>query len=80
MADVLMDVDVASAAQLEALPRVGPALAARIVAARDSGGPFGSLEALGRVRGIGPAMLRQLGPLVTFSGRAASSDVRTRYR
>jgi competence protein ComEA len=77
---VLVDLDLATAAQLEALPRIGPALAARVVAARDSGGPFGSLEALGRVRGIGPAMLRQLGPLVTFSGRAASSGVRTRYR
>jgi DNA uptake protein ComE-like DNA-binding protein len=74
-----VDLDVAGAAEIEALPRIGPALAARIVASRDSSGPFGSLEALRRVPGIGPAMLRQLRPLVTFSGRAASSDVRTRY-
>jgi competence protein ComEA len=74
-----LDLDVASAAEIEALPRIGPALAGRIVASRDSAGPFGSLEGLGRVRGIGPAMLRQLGPLVTFSGRAASSGVWSRY-
>ena len=66
-----LDVDVASAAEIEALPRIGPALATRIVASRDSLCPFGSLEGLGRVRGIGPAMLKLLAPRVTFSGRAA---------
>jgi DNA uptake protein ComE-like DNA-binding protein len=78
-AAVPVDLDLAGRAELEALPRIGPALAARIVASRDSLGPFGSLEGLGRVRGIGPAMLRQLRPLVTFSGREASSDDRPRY-
>lgn len=75
----LLDLDIATAVEIELLPRVGPALAARIIASRDSLGPFGSLEALGRVRGIGPAMLRQLRARVTFSGRAASSGVRRRY-
>jgi competence protein ComEA len=65
----IVDVDVATAEELETLPRVGPALAARIVANRDSLGAFGSLTALGTVRGIGPAMLRTLEPTVTFSGR-----------
>ena len=74
-----VDLDVAPAAEIERLPRIGPALAARIVASRESLGPFKSLEGLGRVRGVGPAMLRQLGPLVTFSGRRASFDVRDRY-
>jgi hypothetical protein len=73
-----VDLDVASAGEIEALPRIGAALAGRIIASRDSFGPFRSLEGLRRVRGIGPVMLRQLGPLVTFSGRAASSEVRTR--
>ncbi len=63
-----VDVDQADAAALIALPRIGPVLAARIVADRDSLGPFGSLEALERVRGIGPAMIGQLAPHVTFSG------------
>ncbi len=62
-----IDVDVATAEELVALPRVGPALAARIVADRDSLGPFGSLDALQRVKGIGPALARGLAPHVTFS-------------
>ncbi|HEX2718155.1 MAG TPA: helix-hairpin-helix domain-containing protein [Gemmatimonadaceae bacterium] len=63
-----IDVDRANAEELEALPRIGPALAARIVEDRERNGAFGSLEALQRVRGIGPAMARQLGSAVTFSG------------
>ncbi len=62
-----INVDVATAEQLDALPRVGPALAARIIASRDSLGPFGSLEELQRVKGIGPALARGLAPHVTFS-------------
>jgi competence protein ComEA len=66
----LVDLDVAGAAEIERLPWVGPALARRIVASRDSLGPFGILPALGRVKGVGPATLRRLAPLVTFSGQA----------
>jgi competence protein ComEA len=66
----LIDLDVAGAAEIERLPRVGPALARRIVASRDSLGPFGSLAALTRVKGIGPATAERLAPLVTFSGQA----------
>jgi competence protein ComEA len=64
-----IDVNDASAAELERLPRVGPALAARIVAWREQHGPFTSMESLRHVRGIGPATARILAPLVTFSGR-----------
>jgi hypothetical protein len=66
----LMDLDVADAAQIERLPRVGPALARRIVASRDSLGPFGALSGLRRVKGMGPATLERIAPLVTFSGQA----------
>jgi competence protein ComEA len=64
-----IDLDRASAAEMEALPRVGPALAKRLVANRDSVGPFGTLEGLKRVKGVGPATIRLLEPLVTFGGR-----------
>jgi competence protein ComEA len=64
-----VDLDTATEPEIEALPRVGPALARRIVANRDSLGPFGSIQALRRVRGIGPATLELLTPLVTFSGQ-----------
>ena len=63
-----LDVDVASAAQLEALPGIGPALAKRIVEDRDTRGSFGSLANLRRVKGIGPTLAKTLEPLVTFSG------------
>ena len=63
-----IDVDRATAEELERLPRIGPALAVRIVTDRNQHGPYGSLDALQRVRGIGPAMVRELTPYVTFSG------------
>lgn len=65
----LLDINAATAAELERLPRVGPALAQRIVTYRDKHGPFASGEALRHVRGIGPSTVRLLEPLVTFSGR-----------
>jgi len=70
--DKPVDLDLATAQEIEMLPRIGPALARRIVANRDSLGPFGSLAALKRVKGMGPASLDRLAPLVTFGGRAAS--------
>ena len=62
-----VDLDVATAAQIESLPGIGPALAGRIIAYRDSCGPFGAIDVLDRVPGIGPAMLAKLAPWVTFS-------------
>lgn len=69
----LVDVDRATAAELERLPRIGPALAARIVQDRTERGDYGSLQALQRVRGVGPAMTAALAPYVTFSGNPRPS-------
>ena len=74
-----IDLDVADARAIDALPRIGTALAARLVANRDSFGPFGSLDALRRVKGMGPATLDLIAPHVTFSGRPASSSAGRRY-
>lgn len=63
-----VDLDVASVEQIEALPGIGPVLASRIVADRDSLGPFGSFGELKRVKGVGPALLQRLETKVTFSG------------
>ncbi|HET7623261.1 MAG TPA: helix-hairpin-helix domain-containing protein [Gemmatimonadaceae bacterium] len=71
-----IDVDVADAAALEALPRIGPVMAKRIVADRDSLGPFGSLKELQRVKGVGPSLARALSPYVTFSLRPRPSRVK----
>ncbi len=62
-----VDLDVATEKEIEGLRHVGPALAKRIVADRDSFGPFGSLEGLTRIKGIGPSMVEKLDSSVTFS-------------
>ena len=62
--DGLLNLNVATAAELEALPGVGPVLAGRIVDWREANGPFPSVEILGEVTGIGDALLAQLRPLV----------------
>jgi competence protein ComEA len=59
----LVDLNTATLAELDALPRVGPAMAARIVAKR----PFRRPDDLRRVSGIGPSTLRAIKPLVTVS-------------
>jgi competence protein ComEA len=58
--DTPIDVNLASAADLERLPGVGPALAARIVDLRARDGPFASIDDLRRVRGVGAATLERL--------------------
>lgn len=59
-----LDLNRAGEQQLQALPRIGPALARRIVDDRDRRGPFEGLEDLQRVRGIGPKTVELLRPLV----------------
>jgi competence protein ComEA len=56
-----LDANTARAAWLEALPGIGPARAAALVAERERA-PFCGLEDLARVRGIGPRTLARLGP------------------
>lgn len=58
--DVLIRINQASVSELEGLPGVGPVLAARIVAHRDSVGPFETAEDLLDVSGIGEAKLASL--------------------
>ena len=62
----VVDVNRATQAELERLPRVGPALARRIIAWREQHGPYRSLDDLRHVRGIGPSTLALLAPVVTF--------------
>lgn len=57
-----VNVNTASQAELEALPGIGPALAARIVESR----PYSSTADLDRVKGIGPKMLEKLSPYLRF--------------
>lgn len=55
-----ININTAGASELEALPGIGPALAARIVEYRDGHGPFASVDDLTDVPGIGPAKLEAL--------------------
>jgi competence protein ComEA len=61
----LVDLNTADVALLDTLPGVGPSTAAAIVAYRGANGRFRTVDDLGEVRGIGPAKLEQLRPLVT---------------
>jgi competence protein ComEA len=60
-----LDLNLATADELETLPGVGPATASAIVDDRDRNGPFASVDDLDRVPGIGPAKLAALRELVT---------------
>lgn len=60
-----VNLDTATAAELDALPGIGPVLAARIVAHRTRHGPFRSADELLAVPGIGPRLLERLRPLLT---------------
>lgn len=59
-----INLNTATADQLDALPGVGPVTAAAIVAWRDTHGKFASVDQLGEVDGIGPARLEKLRALV----------------
>ena len=61
----LINLNQADAGALEQLPGVGPVLAARIVEDRDANGPFASLEDLGRVSGVGDAIVAALEGVAT---------------
>ena len=64
-----IDVDRADAVELTRLPRVGPALAQRMVDWRAVHGAFGGLARLDSVPGVGPRLLETLQRHVEFSGQ-----------
>lgn len=59
-----LDLNSASAPELERLPGIGPSLAEKIVDHRDANGPFHQIEDLLNVSGIGPAKLDAIRDLV----------------
>ncbi|KAA0235974.1 MAG: hypothetical protein JJLCMIEE_00623 [Acidimicrobiales bacterium] len=59
-AEQAVDLNTASASELEELPGVGPTTAEAIIDYRESVGPFRSVEELLEVRGIGDAKMAQL--------------------
>lgn len=61
-----VDVNRASAAELEAVPGIGPVLAQRILALRAERGRFASLAELKQVKGIKDKRLARLAPYLTL--------------
>jgi competence protein ComEA len=70
--DHRVDLNTASAEDLQRLPGVGPVAAGRIIAEREANGPFESVEALVRVPGFGPAKVRVLAPAARCGPSAPS--------
>lgn len=62
-----VNINTADARALEALPRIGPAMARRIVDYRQSHGPFKTVDDLLDVPGIGPATLEAIRAFIAVS-------------
>lgn len=65
---VQVNVNTATAEELDAVPGIGPAIAGRVIAYREANGPFRSVEELEAVRGIGPRTLERMAPYLTVGG------------
>jgi competence ComEA-like helix-hairpin-helix protein len=63
-----MNINTASAAQLQTLPGIGTVLAERIVIYRQEHGAFTTTEQLLLVEGIGDSLLDTLSELITIGG------------
>ena len=67
-----IDINTASVEELDqGLANVGPAKARAIVEYREANGPFGSIEELAEVRGIGPATVERNRDLIEVGAGAA---------
>jgi len=70
----VVNVNTASAAELERLPGIGPSLAGRIVEHRAKNGAFKKVEDLMLVRGIGEKSFERLRPWVAISGATTLTE------
>lgn len=60
-----LNINAATAPEIEKLPGIGPTLAARIVEFRDRNGPFSRCEHMILVRGMSDSKFRKIRPLVS---------------
>ena len=60
----LLNINTASAEELQTLPNIGERMAKRIIDYRTQHGDFASVDALQNVRGIGPKTLEKLKPFI----------------
>lgn len=64
----IININTATAEQLQTLPGIGQVLAQRIIDYRDTYGPFGSIGELANVSGLGEKKLEAIWDLVTIGG------------
>ena len=65
----VVNINTASASELDALPGIGPKVAARIVEYRQKNGPFKKIEELMNVQGIGEKNFLKLKAQIAVSGK-----------
>ena len=75
-ADGIVNLNTADLAALDTLPRIGPALAQRIIDWREANGPFTSVDQLLEVAGIGDAVSRGLADGRALSARPPAARAR----
>jgi competence protein ComEA len=66
--DELVDINTASAEELDKLPGIGPTIAQRILDYRTQHGPFAAIEDIVNVPGIGDATFAEIKDLITVGG------------
>jgi competence protein ComEA len=71
-----LDPNLATQADLEALPGIGPVLAKRIIAYRTAHGPFKKIGDLEKVSGIGPKKLAKIKPFLIIKETDKTADER----
>ena len=70
----VVNINTATAQQLQLLPRIGPSTAERIIEFRTANGPFKKVEELLAVRGIGEKSLANLLPYVVTDGKTTLTN------
>jgi len=72
--DGVININTADADALALLPRVGPALAGRILEFREANGAFKAIDDLLLVRGIGERTLELMKPYITLEGKTTLEE------
>jgi competence protein ComEA len=72
-AALVVNLNTATSAQLEALPGVGAKVATRIIEYREKNGPFKKIEELMNVQGVGEKSFLKLKPQLTVDAKAVAA-------
>jgi comEA protein len=70
----VVNINTASSDELQLLPRVGPALAGRIIEFREANGPFQTVDEILAVKGVGESSFEKLEPWIVTSGATTLSE------